>query len=134
MNSTPIVLYDGSCGFCGWSVRWVLRRDRSRSFRFAPLDSPRGRALLAEHGLPSDPGTVVVLDDGRAYLRSDAVLRVARRVGGIWHLLRVGGVLPRSLRDALYDWVARHRGWLGRVFRTAPISDSERQADGRFVG
>lgn len=133
MKATPVVLYDGSCGFCGWSVRWVLRRDRKRAFRFAPLASAIGQELLARHGLPPDPGTVVVIDEGQPFLRSDAVLRVLRRVGGIWHLLRMGAVVPRSVRDAIYDWVARNRGAMGKLFRTPPISEEERKRDGRFL-
>jgi predicted DCC family thiol-disulfide oxidoreductase YuxK len=127
------VLYDGSCGFCGWSVRWVLRRDRHRVFRFAPLDSEPARLLLEWHGAAREPGTVMVLDDGSAYTRGDAVLRVLRRLGGVWHLLRVGALVPRPLRNTLYDRVARHRGALGRWFRAAPISDAERRDDERFL-
>lgn len=134
MNSTPVVLYDGSCGVCGWAVRWVLRRDRRRAFRFAPLDSAEGRRLLDRHGVVSDGGTVVVLDAGETFVRGDAVLRILRRLGGAWHLLRVGSLLPRPLRNALYDWVARHRGRLGKTLRSRPISDAERQADARFLG
>lgn len=134
MEATPVVLYDGTCGFCGGAVRWVLRRDRHRVFRFAPLDSDAGRRVLARHGVVADGGTVVVFDGGGVFVRGDAVLRIVRRVGGIWHLLRVGAVLPRPVRDALYDWVARHRGSLGKALRTRPISDAERRADARFLG
>ncbi len=128
-----MVLYDGTCGFCGWSVRWVLRRDRAQRFRFAPLESATGQRLLAEHGLEREPGTVVVLDEGRAFTRGDAVLRVLRRVGGPWHLLRLGAVVPRPARDAIYDWVARNRGRLGGWLGTAPITEAERRGDERFL-
>lgn len=127
------MLYDGGCGFCGWAVRFILRHDRHRVFRFAPLDSDPARLLLSWHGLPEDPGSVVVLDDGQAFLRSDALLRVLRRLGGGLHLLRLGGALPRPLRDVGYDWVARHRGRLGDRFRLPPISAAERAADDRFL-
>lgn len=92
------------------------------------------RQLLDRHGLPTDPGSVVVLDEGEVLVRGDAVLRVMRRLGGPWHLLRMGAVIPRPIRDTLYDVVARHRSRLGRLVGTAPIGEAERRADERFLG
>jgi predicted DCC family thiol-disulfide oxidoreductase YuxK len=109
-----------------------MRHDVRRIFRFAPLDSEPGRLLLSWHGV-SVGGTVVVVDDGQVFVRSGAVLRVLRRLGGGWHLLRIGGLIPRRVRDALYDLVARHRGRLGGWFRTPPITAPERAADERFL-
>ncbi len=133
VKTTPIVLYDGGCGFCGWSVRLVLRHDSERQFRFAPLDGPVAGRLLAEHRLADGAGSVVVIDDGVAYLRSDAVLRIVRRLGRGWHLLRMGVVIPRPVRDGLYCWVARHRGRISRLLGTRPIQPEERAADDRFL-
>ena len=130
---TPVVLYDGDCGFCGWAVRVVLRHDRAHRFRFAPLGSLAADRLLARDGMPTDPGSVVLFDGGRAVTRSDAVLGIVRRLGGGWHLLRVGALLPRPLRDGCYDLVARHRGRLGHWFGTRPIGPEERKADDRFL-
>jgi predicted DCC family thiol-disulfide oxidoreductase YuxK len=132
-EATPVVLYDGGCGLCGWSVRLVLRHDRLRRFRFAPLESPIATRLLAQHGLPDDPRSVVLLEGGRAVTRSDAVLAIVRRLGGGWHLLRVAALLPRPLRDWCYDGLARRRGRLSRWFGTRPITTEERHADDRFL-
>lgn len=133
MKTTPIVLFDGGCGFCGGAVRLVLRHDTGRVFRFAPLDSAVGQQYLAEHGLAADPGTVVLIDGGRAAVRSDAVLGIVRRLGGWWHLLRMGALVPRPLRDLGYDWVARHRGRLGGALGSRPIEPGERAGDNRFL-
>jgi predicted DCC family thiol-disulfide oxidoreductase YuxK len=110
------LLFDGECNLCSGAVAFVLRRDRSGAFRFASLQSPAGRALLRRHGRStSSLSTVVLIDGDRVLLRSDAVLEVARRLGGAWPLLYGLLLVPRALRDRLYDVIARRRRrWFGR--------------------
>ena len=112
----PIILFDGVCNLCNASVQWVIRRDRKGQFRFAALQSETGQALLARFGMnPAAFNTVVLVDGGRLYTRSDAALEVARRMGAPWAWLAVFRFLPRQWRDAVYDWVARNRyRWFGR--------------------
>ena len=110
-----ILLYDGECHLCQGTVRFVVARDPAARVAFAPLQSAVGRRLLAEHRLPADGASVVLIENGRAYTRSTAALRVARLLRFPWPLLAAGLVVPARLRDAVYDWVARHRyGWFGR--------------------
>jgi predicted DCC family thiol-disulfide oxidoreductase YuxK len=113
----PILLFDGVCNLCHAAVRFVLRRDREAVFRFAPLDSEFGRRLTAG-GFPDGdpPDSVILVEDGQLHVRSEAALRIARRLGGPWSALRVLRLLPRSLRDRMYDTVARNRyRWFGRM-------------------
>lgn len=113
----PVLLFDGVCNLCNGIVRFVIRRDPPPAqMRFAALQSDAGRRLLGEHGLPSDRlDTFVLIERGRAYQRSTAALRTLRRIGLPWSLLYPLIVVPRLLRDAVYDWIARHRyGWFGR--------------------
>lgn len=112
----PVLLFDGVCNLCTASVQFVLRRDRREVFRFAALQSEAGRRLVARHGLdPEALHTLVLVDGDRAFVRSAAALRVAGRLSGLWPLLRVFLLVPRPLRDAAYDWIARHRyRWFGR--------------------
>lgn len=110
----PLLLFDGTCGFCAASVQLVLRHDRRGTVRFAPLEGPTGRRILGRHPDLAAVDSVVWVDDPdgageRVLTRSTAALRVARYLGGAWHLARVGWVVPRVLRDALYDLIARHR-------------------------
>jgi predicted DCC family thiol-disulfide oxidoreductase YuxK len=106
----PILLFDGVCNLCNRSVQSVIAHDSSARFRFASLQSEAGRALLAEHGLPLDAMDTVVLVDGAAHFtKSDAALEAARRLGGLFALAVVLKLVPRPLRDAAYDWVARNR-------------------------
>jgi len=106
----PVVLYDGTCGLCDRSVQLILRHDRRGRFRFAALQSDIGRALLARHGLPVDAlDTVVLVEDGHAYTKSSAALRVARGMDAPWPAFRVFSLVPRPVRDFFYDRVAKSR-------------------------
>lgn len=106
----PIILFDGACGLCHRSVRFVLKRDRDRRFRFAPLQSDPGRHLLERHGLdPESLDTMVLVDGDAALVRSDATLAIVARLPRPWRWLRVLRIVPRPIRDAVYRLVARHR-------------------------
>lgn len=110
----PILLFDGECGVCAASVQWVLAHERSNELRFAALQSPIGRALVAASGLPQDVDSLLWLEtrgtDLRVHYYSDAVSAVLRYVGGPWRLLHVGfRLVPRAVSDFGYRWFARHR-------------------------
>ncbi|MFN0213055.1 MAG: thiol-disulfide oxidoreductase DCC family protein [Saprospiraceae bacterium] len=110
-----VLLFDGVCNLCNASVQWILKRDRMGHFRFAALQSEIGQQYLQQHGLASkDFDTVVLVANGRIYLRSDAALEILRHIGGFWKLLYVFKLLPQPLRDAIYKLVARNRyRWFG---------------------
>ncbi|MDO7877174.1 thiol-disulfide oxidoreductase DCC family protein [Hymenobacter sp. ASUV-10] len=119
MPSSPAtILFDGVCNLCNGFVQFVIRHDRQRRFHFAALQSEAARALLARHGQPlpaPEPDSVVLVENGRVYTHSEAILHIAAGLGGWWRALALGRVLPRPLRDAAYRWVARHRyQWFGR--------------------
>jgi predicted DCC family thiol-disulfide oxidoreductase YuxK len=126
-SSTPVLYYDGSCGFCDATVQFVLRHDRSRVLRFAPLQGAHAAALLRHNEELATVDSVIWLEGNQlpgtgpiALVRSDAVLRIARYLGFPWSLLLIGRVIPRALRDWLYDIVARHRK---RIMRTPAACD-----------
>lgn len=112
----PILLFDGICNLCNGSVLWVIRHDPRNQFRFASLQSEVGRQLLAEAGLPAAAlNTVVLHADGRFYTRSDAALGVLSHLGSPWSWLGALRVIPRSIRNVVYDWIARNRyRWFGK--------------------
>lgn len=107
LSRKSIVFFDGHCGLCHGAVRFILDRDRRGRFLFAPLHSPAARTLLGNRALQGD--SLLLLEDGRLYQCSTAVLRIARRLGGGWRLVSWLGVIPRPLRDAVYRFVARRR-------------------------
>lgn len=111
-----LLLFDGVCNLCNGWVRFVIRQDRTAKFRFAPLQSAAGQALLAQHDLDTpDLDTLVYFRKGTVLIRSAAALNVARDLGAPWSLAYVGMLVPRPWRDALYHLVARNRfRWFGR--------------------
>jgi predicted DCC family thiol-disulfide oxidoreductase YuxK len=128
----PVVLFDGVCNLCNATVRFVVARDPAARFRFAPLQSAAGGSLLARSGLaPRGLDSVVLVDGGRAWQRSDAAIRIAAGLGGAWRLALAFLVVPRPLRDALYDFIARNRyRWFGR-HDACPVPTPEQRA--RFL-
>jgi predicted DCC family thiol-disulfide oxidoreductase YuxK len=114
--SDNVVLFDGVCRLCTGSVAFVLRHEADQTLRFAPLQSPAGMRLMEQFGIePTQMKTFVVIADARAYVRSDAAIRVARFLRGPWKLLGAIRIVPRPIRDYAYDIVARNRyRWFGR--------------------
>ena len=114
----PVILFDGLCQLCNSAVRWLIAHDRRAAFRFASLQSRAGREALAAAAAAPEPApdSVVLLDEEGLHTQSEAVLRIARRLGFPWSMAILGRALPRAWRDAIYAWVARHRyAWFGRL-------------------
>lgn len=112
----PIVLFDGVCNLCNRSVRHIIRNDPQGRFRMASLQSEVGRRLAAEHRLDaSDMNTVVLIERGKVYTKSDAALGIMRRLRGASRFAWPLRFVPRAVRDAAYDLVSRNRyRWFGR--------------------
>ena len=139
MEDQPLLLFDGVCNLCNRSVQFVIRHDRARVFRFASLQSAAAARALESFGgaekalAPSrggadgvtgsaiavdaggSMGSVLLIYRGRLYVRSEAVLKVLDILGGAWRITGVFKILPRPLRDTIYDWIARNRyRWFGK--------------------
>lgn len=114
--SGPIWLYDGVCVLCSGAVQYTLRHEREPAIRFVAIQSREGRALAQAHGIdPDDPESFLFIEGGKALAKSDGVLALMRHLRGPARLLLVGAVLPRAIRDWLYDRVARNRyRWFGQ--------------------
>ena len=112
----PVILFDGACNLCNRAVDFVIRRDQNGIFRFASLQSNAGKELLHAHALGSaEMDSIVLIEDGIAYLRSTAVLRIARRLGKLWPVFYCFIRLPDKLRDAVYNAIANRRyRWFGK--------------------
>jgi predicted DCC family thiol-disulfide oxidoreductase YuxK len=114
-TSNPIVLYDGVCGLCNRLVQFLVRRDVRDRLLFASLQSQLAAILLERHRCdPRDLDTVYIVVDPnqpteRIFVRSDAILHALQQIGGVWRLAMVVKVVPKFIRDAIYNLVARNR-------------------------
>jgi predicted DCC family thiol-disulfide oxidoreductase YuxK len=104
-----LILFDGVCVLCSRSVRFVLEHDRDRWFRFTPIQSTLGRALSERFGISLEtPETNAVIVRGRAYFKADSAIEVLQRLPR-WSWARVFLLVPRTLRNFVYDCVAQRR-------------------------
>lgn len=112
----PVLLFDGVCNLCERSVQFVIERDPEGLFRFAPLQSEVATKLLADHAVdPAALDSVVLVDGDQVYTKSDAVLRTAVHLGGLYRLLGPFRFLPKRFRGWAYDFVANRRySWFGK--------------------
>ena len=106
-----IILFDGTCAFCERSVRFIASRDQGY-FKFGASQNAEGQALLAKFGTTRQAArSLMLIEGGQIYLRSDAVLRIARRMNAPWRFAGALLAVPRPIRDLVYRCVAaiRHR-------------------------
>ncbi len=118
-HQRPVILFDGVCNLCNSAVQWVIERDKEGRFDFASLQSDAARRELGKVMDPNEidalPDSIVLLDSDGVHVRSAAALRILRGLDSWFLLLRLGVVLPRPIRDAVYNMVARNRyRWFGR--------------------
>ena len=111
-----VVIFDGLCNLCSRSVKFILDHETAPVLRFTSLQSPAGMRFLVELGFDTgDAKTFVLVADGRPYTKSDAAIRLASYLSGAWKLIGAIKIIPRPIRDWLYDRVARNRyRWFGR--------------------
>ena len=125
-----IVVFDGHCNVCNGFVRFLAARDRRRRLSFMPALSDAGRAWLVACGQSvDDPATMIVVDGDTRHLRSDAVIAAVAALGGVWRVVRIGRLVPRRVRDALYTGFAQRRyRWFGRA-ETCAVCDGATRPD-----
>ena len=105
-----VVLFDGVCNLCNASVDFIMRRDKRDYFRFTSLQSEAGSEIMRAGGRePGKLDTMLLYEGNRIYARSTAALRIARRLSGAWPLLYAFIIIPRPLRDLIYNLIAKNR-------------------------
>lgn len=110
-----VVLFDGECNFCDANVQFIIKRDPVGHFYFTSLQSEKGQALIEKYSIPREIDSLVLIDNDKAYVKSTAALRIAKKLDGLWHLLFLLILIPRRLRDRVYDFIAQNRfKWFGK--------------------
>jgi predicted DCC family thiol-disulfide oxidoreductase YuxK len=121
-----IVLFDGVCGLCNQFVDLLLRHDKKEHLLFAPLQGETARGLALNIDL-TGLQTVVFYKHGQLFIKSDAVIEIFSSMGGLWRVFRLGRLIPKNVRDHIYDWVARNRiKWFGQKLSCRMPADKEK--------
>jgi|GraSoiStandDraft_1057264.scaffolds.fasta_scaffold71678_2 predicted DCC family thiol-disulfide oxidoreductase YuxK len=112
----PVILFDGVCNLCNRAVQFIIKRDKKKQFLFASLQGKAGSELLKQFDLPvSQSNSFVLIENQKAYTRSTAALRVAKKLSGGWSILYGLLILPSFLRDPVYNLIAKKRyRWFGK--------------------
>jgi predicted DCC family thiol-disulfide oxidoreductase YuxK len=131
-DDRPIIVFDGYCVLCSGWVSFILRHDCHATYRLLPAQSPVGRALYVHYGLdPQDYETYILIQNGVAWFKSEATIRMAQGLGLPWSLAGILRVVPGAWRDRLYGLIARNRF---RLFgRRATCYRPDPRHDDRFL-
>ena len=115
MNPQPIILFDGICNFCNSAVNFTIKRNTKANIRFAPMQSEAGQKLLQQYDLPLDDlQSFIFIENGELYKQSTAALKVCRHLKGLWPLCYGLIIIPKFIRDGIYNWIAKNRyKWFG---------------------
>ena len=115
-SAKKIVLFDGVCNLCSGSVQFILKRDKKNQFLFGSLQGNYGQEMLRKYRLPANEfNSFMLIEEEKLYTKSSGALRMMKHLGGAWALLYVFIVVPKFIRDAVYNLVARNRyKWFGK--------------------
>lgn len=116
-DDKPIIIFDGYCALCSGWANFVLRHDKKLTYRLLAAQSPLGHALYRHYELmtSNDYETNILLANGIAQIKSEGSIQMMQGLGLPWSLVVVLRLLPLSVRDSLYSWVAKNRfKWFGR--------------------
>ena len=116
MADQRVILFDGVCNLCNSAVKFVLKRDKNSVFKFASLQSNAAKKLLSNTEVSAiDSTTFVLIENGTLYARSTAALRVCKHLSGLWPLMTVFMIVPRFIRDWVYNLISKNRyRWFGK--------------------
>lgn len=115
MNNHPTILFDGICNFCNSAVNFTIKRNSKANILFTPMQSDAGKKILQQFKLPvNDMQSFIFIEKGEVYKQSTAALKVCRHLRGLWPLCYGLIIVPKFIRDGIYDWIARNRyKWFG---------------------
>src|SRR5277367_1611417 len=125
--SAPMLVYDGSCGFCSRSVQFILRHERQHDLLFVTRDSPFGQELRRKFHLEAVE-SMLWIEDGKAAIESNATLNAAKYIGGVWAMLAtIGSLVPAPLRNWAYRLIARNRRRLSSSATSCLVPTAEQR-------
>jgi len=128
ISNNQILLFDGLCNLCNGSVNFILKRDKTGKFKFASLQSEIGVKLCEKYNIDHNIiDSFVLLKNDMIFIKSDAILEVLKDLPIGWWFFRIGIILPKIIRDYLYDFVAKYRYWIFGKKDECPIPTNDVQ-------
>ena len=110
-----IILFDGVCNLCDSSVQFVIKHDKKDVFRFVALQSELGKKIVNHIGVSTVDSTILYEPGKVYYIKSDVAFKILKEIGGVYKVLLVFSILPKSILNHIYDYVAQNRySWFGR--------------------
>lgn len=111
-----IVLFDGVCNLCNQAVDFIIRRDKNDDFKVGALQDPQVKDILKTYSINEDYlDSLVLIQGDQIFYKSEAALKIARKLGRGWQIFYIGILLPVSVRDKIYDWIGENRyKWFGK--------------------
>lgn len=110
MDNQSIVIFDGVCVFCNGVVNFIIKHDPGSTFTFSQMQSEVAQSLIKKHNASKEIlNTLMLIKNGRCYLRTDAILEIAKDLSGFWYLFNIFKIIPRPIRDFLYTLFAKNR-------------------------
>jgi predicted DCC family thiol-disulfide oxidoreductase YuxK len=126
-DGKALFVFDRVCVICSGGASWIMRFDSGRKVSFSSSQAPLGQSLYRHFGIDPDE-SYLLITGGRAYTASAGYLKLCRIMGGAWHILRVGAIIPEGLRDYLYAAIARNRyRWFGKVEYCTLLTPEQRE-------
>ncbi|WP_375580530.1 thiol-disulfide oxidoreductase DCC family protein [Marivirga tractuosa] len=110
----PIIFFDGVCNLCNGAINFIIDRDKKGYFKFAPLQSEVAKKYIPQSVIEKTD-SILYWDAGNLYSKSSAALRIAKKLDGFWKVFYVFIIIPKFIRDFVYDFIARNRyKWFGK--------------------
>jgi predicted DCC family thiol-disulfide oxidoreductase YuxK len=111
-----VLLFDSGCKLCNSSIKFVTKGDPQQKIKQIALQSSQGQEIIAAHPYLQDVNSIILIVDGKVFIESDAILKLAQHLSFPYKLLVAGMIVPKKWRDAIYRWIAKNRyNWFGKI-------------------
>jgi len=127
MTYEGLLLFDGDCSFCHRGIQFILKHDKHAYFSFASLQGDTGHEVKKHYQISNQLDSVILIQNGRYYHKSTAVLRICKQLNALYPLLYSLIVIPRPIRNLAYDFIAKNRQFFSKKHTACVIPSPENQ-------
>jgi predicted DCC family thiol-disulfide oxidoreductase YuxK len=120
-----IILFDGVCNLCNKLVSFLIKHDENNIFHFAAMQTEVGEKIIDEYNLTDNLKSIILIKKGITYFKSDAIIEIAKQINGWPQILKYGFLIPKFLRDGIYNLIAKNRYYLFGKQEACPIPSED---------